>query len=123
MFRISLLALGILSLSACASIGNLAAVNKKETLGSGLNGKGFAPAGVFIDAEQRAVLSNRRIEKDKDIRVVCAEPAPDEICTTHSASRAGFSPMASVSTAITGPKSRSVGRSPLCKVILFMLAA
>ncbi|MEO1304117.1 MAG: hypothetical protein AAFV37_04010 [Pseudomonadota bacterium] len=98
MFRISLLALGILSLSACASIGNLAAVNKKETLGSGLNGKGFAPAGVFIDAEQRAVLSNRRIEKDKDIRVVCAEPAPDALSAI--AAQAGVS-VSDISNAVS----------------------
>ncbi|MEO0449813.1 MAG: hypothetical protein AAFZ74_05830 [Pseudomonadota bacterium] len=87
MFRISMLALGALCLSACASVGNLTAVNKKETLGSGLNGKGFAPAGVFIDAEQRAVLSNKR--SDKDIRVVCAEPAPDALSAI--AAQAGVS--------------------------------
>lgn len=96
MFRISVLALAVLSLSACASVGNLTAVNKKETLGSGLNGKGFAPAGVFIDAEQRAVLSNRR--SDKDIRVVCAEPAPDALSAI--AAQAGVS-VSDISSAVS----------------------
>lgn len=96
MFRIGLIALSALSLSACASIGNLAAVNKKETLGSGLNGKGFAPAGVFIDAKQRAVLSNRRA--DKDIRVVCAEPAPDALSAI--AAQAGVS-VSDISNAVS----------------------
>ena len=79
MFRFGIVLLSILSFSACASVGNLAAVNKKETLGSGYNGKGFSPAGVFIDAEQRAVLSNRRVDRNSDTRVVCAEPAPDAL--------------------------------------------
>lgn len=96
MFRIGLIALSALSLSACASIGNLAAVNKKETLGSGLNGKGFAPAGVFIDAKQRAVLSNKR--SDKDIRVVCAEPAPDALSAI--AAQAGVS-VSDISNAVS----------------------
>lgn len=96
MFRISVLALAALSLSACASVGNLTAVNKKETLGSGLNGKGFAPAGVFIDAEQRAVLSNKR--SDKDIRVVCAEPAPDALSAI--AAQAGVS-VSDISNAVS----------------------
>ncbi|MHA7900407.1 MAG: hypothetical protein ACX94B_11115 [Henriciella sp.] len=96
MFRISMLALSALCLSACASVGNLAAVNKKETLGSGLNGKGFAPAGVFIDAEQRAVLSNKR--SDKDIRVVCAEPAPDALSAI--AAQAGVS-VSDISNAVS----------------------
>ena len=89
MLRISLLALGALSLSACASMGNLTAVNKKETLGSGLNGKGFAPAGVFIDAKQRAVLSNRRNDGETDLRIVCAEPSPDALSAI--AAQAGVS--------------------------------
>jgi hypothetical protein len=89
MLRISLLALGALSLSACASMGNLTAVNKKETLGSGLNGKGFAPAGVFIDAKQRAVLSNRRKDDETDLRIVCAEPSPDALSAI--AAQAGVS--------------------------------
>ena len=98
MFRISIVCLGILSFSACASVGNLAAVNKKETLGSGYNGKGFAPAGVFIDAEQRAVLSNRRIDKDLDTRVVCAEPAPDALSAI--AAQAGVS-VSDISNAVS----------------------
>ncbi|MEP1142698.1 MAG: hypothetical protein ABJH52_03190 [Henriciella sp.] len=96
MFRTSLFALCALSLTACASVGNLTAVNKKETLGSGLNGKGFAPAGVFIDAEQRAVLSNKR--SDKDIRVVCAEPAPDALSAI--AAQAGVS-VSDISSAVS----------------------
>lgn len=99
MFRTSLLALGALSLSACASIGNMTAVNKKETLGSGLNGKGYAPAGVFIDAEQRAVLSNRRVDPKSgvDLRVVCAEPAPDALSAI--AAQAGVS-VSDISSAV-----------------------
>ncbi len=96
MFRIGLIALSALSLSACGSLGNLAAVNKKETLGSGMNGKGYAPAGVFIDAKQRAVLSNRR--PDKDIRVVCAEPAPDALSAI--AAQAGVS-VSDISNAVS----------------------
>lgn len=96
MFRIGLIALSALSLSACGSLGNLTAVNKKETLGSGLNGKGYAPAGVFIDAKQRAVLSNRR--PDKDIRVVCAEPAPDALSAI--AAQAGVS-VSDISNAVS----------------------
>lgn len=98
MVRIGIVLLSILSFSACASVGNLAAVNKKETLGSGLNGKGFAPAGVFIDAEQRAVLSNRRIDKTKDTRVVCAEPAPDALSAI--AAQAGVS-VSDISNAVS----------------------
>ena len=49
MRRIGIVVLSALSLSACA-IGNMAAVNKKETIGSG-SGGGSAPAGGFIDAE------------------------------------------------------------------------
>lgn len=96
MFRIGLIAFSALSLSACGSLGNLTAVNKKETLGSGLNGKGYAPAGVFIDAKQRAVLSNRR--PDKDIRVVCAEPAPDALSAI--AAQAGVS-VSDISNAVS----------------------
>lgn len=96
MFRIGLIALSALSLSACGSLGNITAVNKKETLGSGMNGKGFAPAGVFIDAKQRAVLSNRRA--DKDIRVVCAEPAPDALSAI--AAQAGVS-VSDISNAVS----------------------
>ncbi|MEM9055315.1 MAG: hypothetical protein AAGB16_08310 [Pseudomonadota bacterium] len=96
MLRTCLLAMSALALSACASVGNLAAVNKKETLGSGFNGKGFAPAGVFIDAEQRAVLSNRR--PDKNLRVVCAEPAPDALSAI--AAQAGVS-VSDLSTAVS----------------------
>ncbi len=96
MLRTCLLALSALGLSACASIGNMTAVNKKETLGSGLNGKGFAPAGVFIDAEQRAVLSNRR--EDKNLRIVCAEPAPDALSAI--AAQAGVS-VSDVSNAVS----------------------
>ena len=98
MFRISLVLLSAMSLVACASVGNLAAVNKKETLGSGYNGKGFAPAGVFIDAEQRAVLSNRRNSNIDDIRVVCAEPAPDALSAI--AAQAGVS-VSDISNAVT----------------------
>lgn len=98
MFRISIVCLGILSFSACASVGNLTAVNKKETLGSGYNGKGFSPAGVFIDAEQRAVLSNRRVDKDLDTRVVCAEPAPDALSAI--AAQAGVS-VSDISNAVS----------------------
>ncbi len=95
MFRIGLLGLSVIALSACASVGNLTAVNKKETLGTGLNGKGAAPAGVFIDAEQRAVLSNTRGE---DMRVVCAEPAPDALSAI--AAQAGVS-VSDISNAVT----------------------
>ena len=100
MLRISLLALGALSLSACASVGNLTAVNKKETLGSGLNGKGSAPTGVFIDAKQRAILSNSRIDdnNDTDLRVVCAEPAPDALSAI--AAQAGLS-VSDISNAVS----------------------
>lgn len=96
MLRSSLLVLCALGLSACASVGNMTAVNKKETLGSGFNGKGFSPAGVFIDAEQRAVLSNRR--PDKDLRVVCAEPAPDALSAI--AAQAGVS-VSDISNAVS----------------------
>ena len=95
MFRIGLLAVSAWALAGCASVGNLAAVNKKETLGSGLNGNGSAPAGVFIDAEQRAVLSNKRA--NEDLRVVCAEPAPDALSA--SAAQAGSS-VADISNAV-----------------------
>ena len=94
MFRMVLLTGCALILSACASIGNMAAVNKKETLGSGFGGK--SPAGVFIDAEQRAVLSNRR--SDTDIRVVCAEPAPDALSAI--AAQAGVS-VSDISSAVS----------------------
>lgn len=95
MRRIGIVVLSALSLSACASIGNLAAVNKKETIGSGFGG-GSAPAGVFIDAEQRAVLSNKR--SDRDIRVVCAEPAPDALSAI--AAQAGVS-VSDISNAVS----------------------
>lgn len=94
MLRIVLLTGITIALSACASVGNLAAVNKKETIGSGFNGK--SPAGVFIDAEQRAVLSNRRM--DSDLRVVCAEPAPDALSAI--AAQAGVS-VSDISNAIS----------------------
>ena len=94
MFRTLLLTGCALALSACASIGNLAAVNKKETIGSGFNSK--SPAGVFIDAEQRAVLSNRRA--DEDLRVVCAEPAPDALSAI--AAQAGVS-VSDISNAVS----------------------
>jgi len=94
MYRTALLACSAMALCSCASIGNLAAVNKKETLGSGFGGK--APAGVFIDAEQRAVLSNRRT--DKDMRVVCAEPAPDALSAI--AAQAGVS-VSDISNAVS----------------------
>lgn len=94
MFRIGMVLLSALSLSACASIGNMAAVNKKETLGAGFNSK--SPAGVFIDAEQRAVLSNPRT--DKDLRVVCAEPAPDALSAI--AAQAGVS-VSDISNAVS----------------------
>ncbi len=93
MFRTILLTGSVLALSACASVGNLAAVNKKETIGS-FNGK--SPTGVFIDAEQRAVLSNRRT--DEDIRVVCAEPAPDALSAI--AAQAGVS-VSDISNAVS----------------------
>ncbi|MEO1553637.1 MAG: hypothetical protein AAFR82_06840 [Pseudomonadota bacterium] len=96
MFRISLLLFGAMALTACASVGNLAAVNKKETLGAGFNGNGSAPAGVFIDAEQRAVLSNKR--SDSDLRVVCAEPAPDALSAI--AAQAGVS-VSDISNAVS----------------------
>ena len=96
MVRTGLLATSVLALSACASVGNLTAVNKKETLGSGFNGNGSAPAGVFIDAEQRAVLSNKR--SDQDMRVVCAEPAPDALSAI--AAQAGVS-VSDISNAVT----------------------
>lgn len=96
MFRIGLIALSALILSACGSLGNLTAVNKKETLGSGMSGKGYAPAGVFIDAKQRAILSNRR--PDKDIRVVCAEPMPDALSAI--AAQAGVS-VSDISNAVS----------------------
>ncbi|GAB5456662.1 MAG: hypothetical protein Hens2KO_28910 [Henriciella sp.] len=95
MRRIGIVLLSALSLSACASIGNLAAVNKKETIGSGFGG-GSAPAGVFIDAEQRAVLSNKR--SDRDLRVVCAEPAPDALSAI--AAQAGVS-VSDISNAVS----------------------
>ena len=95
MRRIGIVVLSALSLSACASIGNLAAVNKKETIGSGFGG-GTAPAGVFIDAEQRAVLSNKR--SDRDLRVVCAEPAPDALSAI--AAQAGVS-VSDISNAVS----------------------
>jgi len=94
MFRTLLLTGCAFALSACASIGNLAAVNKKETIGSGFNSK--SPAGVFIDAEQRAVLSNRRV--DEDLRVVCAEPAPDALSAI--AAQAGVS-VSDISNAVS----------------------
>ena len=96
MFRVVLLASCAWALTACASVGNLAAVNKKETLGSGFNGNGSAPAGVFIDAEQRAVLSNKRA--DEDLRVVCAEPAPDALSAI--AAQAGVS-VSDISNAVS----------------------
>ena len=96
MFRTSLVLLSVLGLTACASVGNLTAVNKKETIGSGFGGNGYAPAGVFIDAEQRAVLSNRRT--DKDLRVVCAEPAPDALSAI--AAQAGVS-VSDISSAVS----------------------
>lgn len=95
MRRIGIVVLSALSLSACASIGNMAAVNKKETIGSGFGG-GTAPAGVFIDAEQRAVLSNKR--SDRDLRVVCAEPAPDALSAI--AAQAGVS-VSDISNAVS----------------------
>lgn len=98
MFRTSLVLLSAMSLVACASVGNLTAVNKKETLGSGYNGKGLSPAGVFIDAEQRAVLSNRRGKDVDDIRVVCAEPAPDALSAI--AAQAGVS-VSDISNAVS----------------------
>jgi hypothetical protein len=94
MYRTILIAVGALSLVSCASIGNLAAVNKKETLGSGFGSK--SPAGVFIDAEQRAVLSNQRT--DRDLRVVCAEPAPDALSAI--AAQAGVS-VSDISNAVS----------------------
>ena len=94
MYRTVLLSCSALVLTACASIGNMAAVNKKETLGSGFGGK--APAGVFIDAEQRAVLSNQR--SDRDLRVVCAEPAPDALSAI--AAQAGVS-VSDISNAVS----------------------
>ena len=96
MFRIGLLAVSAWALAGCASVGNLAAVNKKETLGSGFNGNGSAPAGVFIDAEQRAVLSNKRA--NEDLRVVCAEPAPDALSAI--AAQAGIS-VSDISNAVS----------------------
>ncbi|MEM7329614.1 MAG: hypothetical protein AAF437_12795 [Pseudomonadota bacterium] len=96
MLRTGLLALSLSALTACASVGNLAAVNKKETLGAGFNGNGSAPAGVFIDAEQRAVLSNKRA--DQDLRVVCAEPAPDALSAI--AAQAGVS-VSDISNAVS----------------------
>lgn len=98
MLRLSIVLASLLVFTGCASIGNLAAVNKKETLGSGLTGRGYSPAGVFIDAEQRAVLSNRRTDKDKDTRVVCAEPAPDALSAI--AAQAGVS-VSDISTAVS----------------------
>lgn len=94
MFRKVMATCSALALTSCASIGNLAAVNKKETIGSGFGGK--APAGVFIDAEQRAVLSNQRT--DRDLRVVCAEPAPDALSAI--AAQAGVS-VSDISTAVS----------------------
>ena len=94
MRRIGIVVLSALSLSACA-IGNMAAVNKKETIGSGFGG-GSAPAGVFIDAEQRAVLSNKR--SDRDLRVVCAEPSPDALSAI--AAQAGVS-VSDISNAVS----------------------
>ncbi|MEL6828025.1 MAG: hypothetical protein AAFN91_17385 [Pseudomonadota bacterium] len=96
MFRIGLLVVSAWALAGCASVGNLAAVNKKETLGSGFNGNGSAPAGVFIDAEQRAVLSNKRA--NEDLRVVCAEPAPDALSAI--AAQAGIS-VSDISNAVS----------------------
>ncbi|MEO1323553.1 MAG: hypothetical protein AAFV59_11145 [Pseudomonadota bacterium] len=87
MFRIGLVAVCLWSLAACASVGNLTAVNKKESLGGGFGGNSAAPTGVFVDAEQRAVLSNTR--PDKDMRVICAEPAPDALSAI--AAQAGVS--------------------------------
>ncbi|MFN3214331.1 MAG: hypothetical protein ACE37M_14600 [Henriciella sp.] len=95
MRRIGIVLLSGLCLTACASIGNMAAVNKKETLGSGF-GRASAPAGVFIDAEQRAVLSNNR--SDSDHRVVCAEPAPDALSAI--AAQAGVS-VSDISNAVS----------------------
>ena len=96
MRRTGIVLLSALSLSACASVGNLAAVNKKETLGAGFGGNGSAPAGVFIDAEQRAVLSNQH--QDKDFRIVCAEPAPDALSAI--AAQAGVS-VSDISNAVS----------------------
>ena len=42
-------------------------------------------------------------------------PSPPESCTRQSRSRCGFSPIVSVSTATTGPRSRPSGRSCRCR--------
>lgn len=96
MFRIGLIAVCVWGLAACASVGNLTAVNKKESLGGGFGGNSAAPTGVFVDAEQRAVLSNTR--PDKDMRVICAEPAPDALSAI--AAQAGVS-VSDISNALT----------------------
>ena len=45
----------------------------------------------------------------------CASPSPADICTRHSRSRWGLSPMVSVSIATIAPRSSPSGRSPRCR--------
>ncbi|MEM8616054.1 MAG: hypothetical protein AAGF20_03865, partial [Pseudomonadota bacterium] len=92
---------------AC-SAGNLTAIHKKATFDGGRFQDSTEPVGVFVDAEQRAVLSTMRPlytftareyqngqlrYEDSTVtdphRVICAEPAPDALSAV--AAQAGIS--------------------------------
>lgn len=95
-----ILAIALLAglLGAC-SAGNLTAIHKKSIITSdGFGNDGNDPVGIFVDAEQRAILSAVRptvttttfdyrsgaartsyVEERTGNRVVCAEPAPDAL--------------------------------------------
>ncbi|MEM1035977.1 MAG: hypothetical protein AAGI14_04370 [Pseudomonadota bacterium] len=88
----------VFALTAC-SAGNLTAIHKKAVITSdGFGTDEGQPVGIFVDAEQRAVLSAVRpsvttttfdyrsgaartsfVEERTGNRVICAEPAPDAL--------------------------------------------
>lgn len=68
-----IISLSLLALPAC-SLGNFQAIHKKSEIGP-KTANSDQPMGVFVDAEQRAVLSNA----EDPSRIVCAEPAPDAL--------------------------------------------
>lgn len=82
------LGLAALCVQGCTSIGNLGAIKHKAAIAPSL-GQADAPAAMFVDAEQRAILSNPdhnngtggAVDADDHggRRIVCAEPSPDAI--------------------------------------------
>ncbi len=105
MLRQVVLISSLLFMAAC-STGNLTAIHKRATFKG--DNKDTTPVGVFVDAEQRAVLSTMRpktttttfdysggngktsyIEETEAHRVVCAEPSPDALSAI--AAQAGVS--------------------------------